>query len=214
MMKHYLYISDAKVEMLYSQLDTSVLKKIAAELRVDLNFGIATVGTTLRQTQTEDTRYTKLQVLVEYLERAGEVGWIDAPKTYFKGSLLMDWGACYDYEEAVYFRGRTDRTALGLIGSRHHLIGSNALSIATRTPIVLYSPRAIIKALVSSSELAPSLPDEDFDKTVHQLLRFIENETGAVQPLEFLAVNYRFWKKETDQFNFLIGSPLYVALAN
>src|SRR5437588_9616412 len=192
MMKHYIYISDTKVDMLYSQFDTSLLKKIAAELRVDLNFEIANVGTTIRQNQTEETRYSKIRVLVEYLERAGEVGWIDAPKTYFKGSLLMDWGAVYEYEDAAYFRGKTDRTAIGLIGSRHHLIGSNSDALVNKYPIVLYSPREILKALASSTELPPSVADKDFRHTVQRFVE-IQDVTDLAQPLEFLAVNYRFW---------------------
>lgn len=91
-MKYYLYVSDAKVDMLYSQIDKSLLKKIAVELSINLKPLGAGLGATIKQIQSEETRYSKLRLVVEYVEKHLDVGWIDGPETYFKGSLPMSWG--------------------------------------------------------------------------------------------------------------------------
>ncbi|MGZ6304382.1 MAG: DUF7019 family protein, partial [Ktedonobacteraceae bacterium] len=36
-MKYYIYISDAKVDMLYPQIHKPILKRIASSLNIDLN---------------------------------------------------------------------------------------------------------------------------------------------------------------------------------
>src|SRR5205823_4893152 len=73
----------------------------------------------------DETRYAKVQIVSEYIEKHLDVGSIDAPSTYLKGSLSMWWAPTFLGKSAVYFGGHTERTCLGLGGSTIHLIGRN-----------------------------------------------------------------------------------------
>jgi len=217
-MKYYLYVSDAKVDMLYLQIDKSLLKKIAAELSVDLKLLGAGFGATIKQNQSEETRYSKLKLVVKYIEKHLNVGWVDAPATYFKGSLPMGWGLLhgttrYDPNPqpqapfAVYFGGSTERTAFGMVGSAHHLIGLR--SDAPKSNIHLYyTTNEMLKALSEDR----SLPSEELNE-----LGFLIPEANHTlgkpnQYLEFLAKTYLY--KNGDQQSYLLGSPIYVAFAD
>lgn len=219
-MKHYIYISDTKVDMLYSQIDQSLLKKIAVELSIDLKPLGAGLGATIKPVQTEKTRYSKLRLVVEYVEKHLKVGWIDAPETYFKGSLPMGWGLLHSFARlnklqndqqeppnAVYFGGFTDRTTFGMIGSAHHIIGVR--SDAAKSGIALYyTPNEMLKALVKETEPPPS----DWTMILSEANREVRGQLMMpTEPLEFLAKTYAY---KTGDKNTLLGSPIYVAFAN
>jgi hypothetical protein len=191
-MKYYLYVSDAKVDMLYPQIDKSLLKKIAVELSIDLKPLGAGLGATIKQNQSEETRYSKLKLVVEYVEKHLDVGWVDAPRTYFKGSLLMDWGLLDNPESeqpsyAVYFGGSTDRTLFGMIGSADHLIG-NRSDVPKR--VLYYTPNEVAKALANETKLPQP----------YNLSFFVRDATPdkekQVQQLEFLAKTLLYEKRE------------------
>ena len=90
-MKYYIYISDTKIDMLYPQISKSLLKKIASNLSIDLKLLGAELSLGYKSIQAEETRYSKVGIVSEYLEKHFDVGTIDAPKTYFKGDLLMQY---------------------------------------------------------------------------------------------------------------------------
>src|SRR5712692_3005987 len=121
-MKYYIYISDAKLAMLYAQLPRSFLHKIASELSINLKLVVTEIGATIKGNQNEITRYTKLQTIVKYIEKHFDVGTIDEPKTYFKGTLPMQWGRILR-SGVVYFGGTTPRATIALGGSRQHVLG-------------------------------------------------------------------------------------------
>ncbi len=215
-MKYYLYVSDAKVDMLYSQIDKSLLKKIAAELSVDLKLLGVGFGATIKQNQSEETRYSKLRLVVKYIEKHLNVGWVDAPATYFKGSLPMGWGLLHGttrYAEtpepqapyAVYFGGSTARTQFGMVGSAHHLIGLR--SDAPKSNIFLYyTTNEMLKAL---TEEAGPLPSYELSLLIGDANTTLGKPN---QQLEFLAKTYLYEKG--DEQSYLLGSPIYVAFAD
>src|SRR5258708_35843682 len=82
--KHYIYISYTKVDMLYAQINKKWLEKVAVELSIDLKPLGAGLSATFKQKQPEETRYSKLRIVVEYIEKYLSIGWVDAPGTYFK----------------------------------------------------------------------------------------------------------------------------------
>lgn len=211
-MKHYIYISDTKVDMLYAQIDKSLLKRLSVDLSIDLKPLGAGVGATIKQTPLEETRISKLRLVVKYLEEHQNVGWIDAPRNYFKGSLPMNWGLAYDRDAthseppyAVYFRGRTARTSVGLVGSVHHMIGN--VAVAPGSMHLYYTHHEILKALASTTERPASVDDFYLLTVVRDM--FARNDVQQ-RPLEFLAVNYLL--SEPDRI--LLGSPIYVAFAD
>ncbi len=123
-MKYYIYISDTKVDMLYPQIPKSILKQIASSLSIDLKLLGAEINIGAKGGSSDETRYSKVQIVSEYIEKHLDVGTIDAASTYFKGTLPMRWGLLGDY--SIYFTGITNRTYIGLGGSLKHVLGANS----------------------------------------------------------------------------------------
>jgi hypothetical protein len=216
-MKHYLYISDTKVDMLYAQIDKSLLKSFSVDLSIDLKPLEAGVGATIKPPPVEETRISKLRLVVKYLEEHQHVGWIDAPGNYFKGSLPMAWGlavgrkvARSEPPSAAYFIGKTGRTAVGLIGSARHMIGN--VADAPGYMHLVYTPHEILKTLASATERPTSLNDKDLGIIVYDMV--VRSNVWQQRPLEFLAVNYLFLEQERGGLKSLLGSPIYVAFAD
>ena len=124
-MKYYIYISDTKVDMLYPQIPKSILKKIASSLSIDLKLFGTELSIGAKGNPSEETRYAKVRIVSEYIEKHLDVGSVDAPSTYFKGTLPMRWTDRETMHGKVFFGGTTTHTVIGLIGSQQHIIGSN-----------------------------------------------------------------------------------------
>jgi hypothetical protein len=139
-LKYYLYVSDAKVDMMFSQIPQHLLSGIAQEMKVNLGF----LSATAKRVATEHTRYQKLKVVLNYLWRNASVGTVDEPASFIHGVHLVRWGRFGDTEEAegqlVYFAGATPFTYFGLGGSMRHVLGAIGTSQPTahsQTPELL-----------------------------------------------------------------------------
>src|SRR5687768_4399156 len=88
-MKYYVYISDAKVDMLLAQIPHDAKQRLATEFRFDLKLLSAARKT---ETESEDNRFTRLDAVVTFIREFGNLGTVDAPDEYFEGSLEMRWG--------------------------------------------------------------------------------------------------------------------------
>jgi hypothetical protein len=119
--KYYIYVSDAKVEMMISQIDPSFQRKRTAEWTLNFKIFGAKKGT---EATPGDNRFARLETVVRYLEDYGDLGTVDQPGQFFRGSLLMKWGPL-EVPTIFYFGGYTDHTILGLVGSAAHLIGAD-----------------------------------------------------------------------------------------
>lgn len=145
-LKYYLYVSKAKLDMLYDQIAFSGKEKKSVEWVLDLKPFKAS-----RKSEREDEpdRDDKLKAVIEALEQSQIVGTVDEPKEYVKGTLPMRWGIYRDAgrptEEPplVYFGGRTEQTIFGFGGSSRHVEG-NAGCAATgsriRYSVPCYTP--------------------------------------------------------------------------
>jgi hypothetical protein len=132
-LKYYLYISDTKVDILFAQIPRNILKKISA----DLNINLGVVSVSLKEKQSEQTRYDKVKVVSDYIENHLDVGDVDHPQAYFKATVSMRWGELW---YTVYFSGKTDQTDFGLGGSIKHILGKpNVKDIPenSSTPLIL-----------------------------------------------------------------------------
>ena len=126
-MKYYIYISDTKVDMLYPQVPQPLLKKITSSLNIDVKLLGAEVNIGAKGNPSDETRYAKVKIVSEYIEKHLDVGSVDAPSTYFKGTLPMRWTqrtAFGDDLRVVYFGGTTSRTVVGLGGSVKYVLGN------------------------------------------------------------------------------------------
>jgi uncharacterized protein DUF7019 len=72
-MKHYLYVSDSKVDMFYSQIPERQGRSISAALKIDLKL----FAIDLTAKPSEETRYSKLKVPDEYVRSHEDGGAVD-----------------------------------------------------------------------------------------------------------------------------------------
>ena len=228
-MRYFIYISDTKVDMLFSQIPQKALEKIAAELTLDLKV----LKLSVKEKPSEETRYSKLSVVEKYLADYSRIGTVDEPKSYFTGALPMRWTILTDWMNFVYFAGATRQTLVGLGGSGKHVIGSapetyEALSVTPRIHL------AIAKWL---GEVRPTTDEEDWPYYYHRgmtsqqrmladVAEFSRTVEGAEQRVRFLAKRlaegslepnierhfaWKPWPWPTPvPRRLLLGTPLYV----
>lgn len=217
-MKSYRYISDTKLDMLAAQIPRGLRDKLAAELSIN----VQVFSLTLKEKPTDETRYSKLDAVVRYIEKHELVGTLDQPHAFFKGSLPLYWGPIGDQEQnIIYFGANLPHRSFGLIGSRHHTIGS-AGQPADLSPTVY--------PMILRSVDVEGLPPEKGSRSLEEeyqafgsIMDYInENLARGRLPenLEFLAQRLLQWPNESaggesdHQTPFLLGSPIYVAGAD
>jgi Family of unknown function (DUF7019) len=213
-LRYYVYISDAKLEMLYGQIDPGTRKRISAELKVDLKIASLTLRDADSVTQ---TREGKLKIVERFIRTYHDVGTIQKPDgEYFYGRMNMRWGY---YGDAVLFRSvstpaeSVNQSNVLLVGSRHHVIGDEAprggFDVSTLSIRIARSISSLSQIIVSfkfSFETA-----QELYLAVRSLLPPVSR-----QYFEFLAVellseeeSYQFG----DESSFVLGTPIFVALA-
>ena len=213
-MKFYLYISDAKVDMLLPQIPHDVKKKTAVTFGLDLKVLKAERQS---ESETEDNRITRLEAVVSFIRDNGPVGSVDAPQSYIYDTLALEAVDMETEAEAgdgsgVYFSGQTARTMFGLAGSSKHLLGSEGLPDSFSRSTL----HAITKWLRASARLnetplvARRMYDAVYDLAVQSL---------RSQRLEFLARQLAFCKDyrptpASPQKNVLLATPLYIAMTD
>ena len=82
--RYYIYVSDQKVDMLYAQIPNTTRRALQAE------FGLSSRPTD--SPGNEGDRYSRLRVVVGYIDQNFEVGTVDEPDSYFRGVHEMRWG--------------------------------------------------------------------------------------------------------------------------
>src|SRR5690242_13755019 len=184
--KYYVYISDTKVEMIYSQIPVPLRKKLSVQLQIDLKV----VSATLTPSTPAETRYSKLDLVNHYLRDSGLVGTADDPGPYMAGEMLMRWGTIRE-GRLIYFGGTTAVTVIGLAGSRRHVIGSPG--IADTPERVSYSSGSadLIEALGYADPNIVGLPIDNRaevsgsldDMVAYSVLAASQGMRGPVQTL-------------------------------
>jgi hypothetical protein len=196
--------------------------KIARELNIDPPI--------LSSVLSESDSLGKLQVVVNYLERQQAFGTVDSPQTYVKGVMPLRWGMFSDEADriggkslgmydTVYFVGQTARTTVLLGGSSKHLLGmeSGAATAAASmsSSNILRIAVMLAKELRERGELdgiadTPHAPSADLlERGAQTMMRELPE-----QQLEFLAKRLIYYPRPASEGrNVLLGTPLYVALA-
>jgi len=182
----------------------------------------AGLGATIKKEQSEETRYSKLKVVLSYIENHGDVGTIDAPGSYFKGTLPMAWGPLGASEgDIVYFGGSTDRTVVGLGGSMSHIIGTHK---GAEQAILMGSALPDLVSVLTSTPAIGRLLGRSADPASMALLggvTALAEMKGPKQPVEFLAKTLLHGPVperkrpagENAPTYVVLGTPMYVALA-
>ncbi|MFE4663464.1 DUF7019 family protein [Streptomyces sp. NPDC056716] len=211
-MRYYLYISDAKVDMLLAQIDPGFGGRRTTEAGLSvkfLSFRRSVEGAV-------PDRVARLERVLAHLREQGQTGSVDRPGPYFGGSLPMQWGPLRGGNGAssVYFGGRTARTIVGLGGAGAHVIGGSApqdpVFAPSSTPALLIG---LADTFAADGIEAPA--DPSALAWVHSAGRVLR---GPAQSVEFVArrlVEGASPYPELDprpDMRVLLGSPLYVAL--
>jgi hypothetical protein len=179
-----------------------------------------------------------LFAVVEHLKRVGQVGTYPNALQYIAGTADMTWGAMQppteDHLQALcevdeptkqemrhggftFFAATTNTTTMALVGSLNHLIGGGSCpSLSIRSSSNFDAARRALAFLIENGRdekaftSAVERPSEISSTDVEEGMRHL---TGTKQRLEFLARTYDLGETKRGT-SVLIGSPLYVALAD
>jgi hypothetical protein len=132
-LRFYLYISRAKIDMLYDQMFQPSSRR-----RLGISVGAPAASASL-QTESEDRedREGRLREVEEELRSRELVGTIEEPKDYVEGTMPMRWGLYDDCgrrpegEPALVYFGGFDKEVplmVGLGGSSRHVVGYEGAS--------------------------------------------------------------------------------------
>lgn len=88
-LRYYLYISKTKLEMLYQQITPIEKNKRSFEWKATLGV-LSAAGKT--EKESVPTQEKMLEMVIKEIEDAGQVGTVDDPNIYVKGTLPMRWG--------------------------------------------------------------------------------------------------------------------------
>ncbi|WP_405867854.1 DUF7019 family protein [Streptomyces sp. NBC_00005] len=213
--RYYVYISDAKVDMLLPQVDAGFSRRRTTEVGFSLKFVNARHSV---EAEASD-RVTRLERVVRHLDDFGDVGTVDEPGQYFRGRLLMRWGPLSPGgTPLVYFGGHTEHTIVGLGGARGHVFGTPTSASAEQdqafAPSTMPGMLAALAALGTPGEEAVS---PEALASVHRANRMMR---GTDQEVEFLAKRLLHGPSPYPELDahhgmtVLLGSPLFVALAD
>lgn len=218
-MKEFLYISDAKVNMMFDQIAASRREVIALELGLNLKF----LSAKLTRKSDTSNRIQKLELVLAELRRTRLIGRLDSDAHYFADSLKMSWGPVMGQPGVTFFGGQKGSLKLGLVGSsRHCLTAGPDEPWGGVSDGVFYSE--LLKEMVSEegdSELNEALDkdaqygrklDSDADhrrKTGLAIAGYAIDSLKIKFDLEFVAV--RKFTCDLKGKTIVLGTPIYVA---
>ena len=150
-LRYYVYVSDTKIDQLFAQIPSKLLKKISIETSIDLKV----IRLTVKQNPSEENRISRLRVVERFIHQKGEVGTVDQPAQWIQGTLNLRWGPLprsvrdplptgldpvrtsgddfwtmpaeelgFVHSNVVFFVGRSDRNLIGMCGSMRHVLGA------------------------------------------------------------------------------------------
>jgi hypothetical protein len=223
-MKYYIYISESKIEMLYSQIAASEGQKKESLLGFDLK---VLKGHLKESRQIPDNKFAQLEKVVSSLESNDQVGEIIGTKPYIKGNLEMTWASFGLRESPVTFWGCvTESYALALAGSKYNVLGQKPDGSTHSHSLTDEIGRWMFDQFGDSNPEAKKDADTAFGKGHAKPDAFdIGNGTwlavseieGSVNQFEFIAkVLHRtpFYPERSPGYetNLILATPLYVAM--
>jgi len=220
--KYFAYISDAKLKMLYGQLDRLPSDK-KIEWKIDIKFASFSSGT--QQSEGNITREGKLAEVLKALEDRGQIGTVDEPLEYFRGTIPMRWGIFHDQGRPedepplVYFGAYVGHTILGLGGSTRHVVGMQGMTSTGSRSVTPYLVEYLLAGLGVPNEGWEAHPsyDDSEQHTYEAIVLATSQLRGPTQEMEFVAktllkgpVRHPIVTRG-ERRTCLLGTPLYVA---
>ncbi|QCX79692.1 hypothetical protein C9F11_30505 [Streptomyces sp. YIM 121038] len=217
-MRYYIYLSTAKVDMLYEQIPPKLARRLAVEAKVDLKV----LSLAVQSPRGDTSTYDRLDLVEAYLEREFDVSWMSEPSAWFRGDLGLRIVGDGGPNSPTLMTGRDGDTVVALIGSAHHLIGHQAAPDLHR---VGYS------GLPSMFRLLQEVPPEwerqfnvrwwgrmpSRESVAHDVLHFADALTVPPVPCEFLArrlLSDTVRREDGRELTVVVGTPVYVAMSD
>ena len=199
-MRYYIYISSAKLDMLFPQVPGATLFEA--------------------QQKTFDSQIARLNIVEEHILSSNEVGTATQKRPWLRGTLdakFVDIG-----NDAILFVARKANTFLALGGSAHHLIGGARPDPVNIPFSYLYRlTRALTSLVERNPEFLLKLPEKDmkteisaagnFDAWMQVIFKAWSDPAPIPQRIEFLAKRLVSQKTHNGKV-FTLATPLYVAL--
>jgi hypothetical protein len=228
--KYYLYISDAKVEMLAGQL-----KRGAGEVLSGWKVNVGPVGVETALRPVPASRYKQIEKIRRHILAREDYGTIDDPGAYVIDTVPVRWGPFGADSAITFFTGATARTVFALGGSTASLIqpprregggayprGGSATDILISTllhafgrtdhphydPVATDYPGALsdaISGLAADYARLPSCPQVEVEFLAKTLVAG-EQERGGLR----FNVDAAFEAPDA----IYLGSPLYVVMSS
>jgi hypothetical protein len=231
-LKYYVYISETKVDMLYSQIPKNWLLKTFNRFNIEIKSPIGNFRFTNKPI--DESLITKLGKVIDYLNSQSLVGTVEEPKDYIYGVLPLETGIPHDPYDSFIICDFFDfalwgnrKLRLSLVGSLQHIIGE---SMEPKRKKGNYSALRHIIELVKSVEREnissiglqeaeqyvayKTKPDREWlirNNTVSRLTRTLSYFlTYPQRDYEFLAKVLITERDEAGALG-IIASPIYVA---
>ncbi|MBD2111279.1 MULTISPECIES: DUF7019 family protein [Cyanophyceae] len=198
-MKYYIYISRAKVDMLYTQLPPEFLKGISAEVTV--NVGVLSGTFKGNPTGNDVSLPQRLHAVSQYINKHEDTGTVTSPGKYISGTTFFKYGIVSEYAaDIVFFGGIVNGKTIALIGSSTSVIGAAERADANHS--LNYYILEFLKSAIETEE-DKSEQSDVFSRAVWAGLKALPPITHN---LEFVA---KVLYKEKD---LIVGTPIYVAM--
>ncbi|ANW16876.1 DUF7019 family protein [Streptomyces clavuligerus] len=207
-MRYYLYLSGAKLDMLYGQIPAGLLRRLAVEAKLDLKV----VSLAVQSPRAELSVYDRLGLVESYLERESEVSWITDPSSWFRGDLDLQIAGYGRAEGPVFMTGREGDTVVALIGSAHHLVGQRP--VPESIPVSHSALPSLFRLLPDRHGEGPAYGGPGEAESLAQVVAFGRGLKEPPVYCEFLARRLlRSTVRGDDgrELEIVIGTPLYVA---
>jgi len=220
-LRYYLYISDAKVDMLLPQVPGALQRKVSAKFGFDIKILSGSLET---QRATLDNRVARMAAVEQYLVENAQIGSPARPASWIQGTVdakFVDIG-----KGAILFLSGDSSSILALGGSDHHLVGATA---PERVAIPMSFGPGLARQLTSLLEARPEWlmgMDENTARSTQPsgaqqgseawvsivTWAFGHAESG-VQKIEFLGKRLVTTKTSQD-VAITLATPLYVSAAD
>jgi hypothetical protein len=222
--RYYLFVSRAKVDMLFGQIPQKLLPRLVTEARADLKF----VSVSVQQPRDEPTLYDRLDAVEAHLDREYDIGWMTESALWFRGEAGLRTAWRGDADGPVLMTCVDDDLVVALIGSSHHLVGQEEPSPELRRVGHSWLP-ALHRLLNGARRDSSSGPGPgsgfgpaDIDalddrRTLNDAAAFSSRVTGPATWCEFLArqlMRGTLTGPDGRTRDVVIGTPLYVAMSD
>jgi hypothetical protein len=221
-MKYYIYVSESKVDMLFSQLPPEEQKTIAAELGFDLKILQGKISSQRVSGESNHSVIQRCQLIQKCIRNHDGVGRLTDTKPWVADLCIA---RCFDLEsDGTMFIGQSGFHTVGLVGSAKHLIGieKNNKSFFGRERLLSFGPDildAITRLAETDDSFGPLEPSVEggIESMVTSFgtpawVRVIRhlNEQGAQSPmkLDFFAKRLFFHE------GVILLTPLFIALSD